>query len=335
MRVHSSRPDMPCMKQQRLQHRKLHSLCTTWARLLVLVDPKDAYFVQAGELSYKQHHKDNDIQPQRLPSEVCAMRCQEEEHNWNYCKELAVAGVLDSVVQLFPEGQAVVLPLVHLNGRPLVPMQQVVGDNPVQQVHVCPRHPSVHHQGEYEPRQEDQRYNERPCARRVQPFDVLVGGLRLSPLHLRAPMRVPERTRTRHQPAGAWAPHRYQSFHRTLKTKELMSPSHCSAQAGMSRTVWNYQHRAPRKLLVCATARPRAWPAPARGPHLQAILACGRRGRTRVMAGGSRAGSAHPGFTPCAGGEPDAALAVQDQVWGPAPDSGPTFWDELQTPAPG
>lgn len=66
--------------------------------------------------------------------------------------------------------------LIHLHGRALVPVQQVVCDHAMPQVHKCPGEAAVHEQACQQPSQDDESHNEGPGAGSIDPLHILVGG---------------------------------------------------------------------------------------------------------------------------------------------------------------
>lgn len=90
---------------------------------LEFVNPHNPHFMHARHLCYYQHNHDNQIHTQWLLFEIRCMRRQQEQHH-RYCyKELSSCCSLHSIVNLFPESQWIVLPLVVLNRRSFDPMK--------------------------------------------------------------------------------------------------------------------------------------------------------------------------------------------------------------------
>ena len=115
--------------------------CSKIQQFLVLVDPKDPYFVHARKLGNNQDQQHSQIESHWLLPEIAAMRGQQKRHN-GYCREkLPIGCVLNPVIKLLPEGLQIVLPLVHFHRTALVPVQEVIADDSMCQVYVGPGQP--------------------------------------------------------------------------------------------------------------------------------------------------------------------------------------------------
>ncbi len=81
------------------------------AQRSVLVDAEDADLVHGWEFGDDQHKQHYEVEAERLPPVVCAVGREQKERHRDQGEKFARVGVLHPVVQLLPEGQAVILAL--------------------------------------------------------------------------------------------------------------------------------------------------------------------------------------------------------------------------------
>lgn len=72
--------------------------------------------MQCWKFSHQQRNSYTQINTEGLPLKVCTVCGQHKENDRHGREELAGACILHPIVQLLPEGQLVILPLIRFNG---------------------------------------------------------------------------------------------------------------------------------------------------------------------------------------------------------------------------
>jgi hypothetical protein len=93
----------------------------------ILVDAEDAHFVHAWIFCHQEDQQHDEIETHRLLPEVRTVGSQQEGDHRYGCEKFPVGGVLNPVVQLFPEGLVVILPLCDKHALFLYISQAILG----------------------------------------------------------------------------------------------------------------------------------------------------------------------------------------------------------------
>jgi hypothetical protein len=111
----------------------------------ILIDTEEPYLIEERQLRKNKNEQGCKVQTQWLPTKVAPMRCENEEKEWDNKQKLPVGRILHSIIQLLPESQLVIPPLIHFNRGALVPVEEVVCGHCVQEMRIRPRHARIHH----------------------------------------------------------------------------------------------------------------------------------------------------------------------------------------------